>query len=838
MMFFSNHLVMAFTWRKVLMVALLVVSLSAKAEVGDRWEAEGVVTENDEVLSCMFEVVSEDPYEVRFAARGAKTSTISGKSPRKLTFYDEVEHDGHTYRVVEIGDYAFYNIESLNRVLHLSSDVRRIGKHAFDMCTTLLSFSFSDKVTEIDDYAFNACEYLTNTNVDGANQDAVYLPSSLKTIGECAFRVCRDAQFRFNEGLEHIGMYAFQDCHALTQVTLPASVREMGPAPFVWCKNLKNIYVDKENPCFYDIDGVLYGDREGESGTETCLVEFPYARTGRYDIADGTNVILFDAFYGVRLSEVFVPFTVGEIEEEAFCSCKNLRGFYVEWTSNVPLVHEGAFDNLTAQNVLLYVPSEATGMTAEGILDFYLEKGFNRYFAGVESYTPDYFPGLRIGGNSFRRTNAMSITKGVTSGTVSYDIANRTLVLSDATIVGSLDEEYGIENNAIDGLTIELYGENTINTSAAGMWLADENTIKGPGSLTIVSDQAEGIKLSRAMLTIEDATLDIDSRGGALSGGDEAYVYVVHSKLILRPTGASGVATVNKLTSLLLDRSHIASPLFAHFDSSRGIVADRNGEAYYGYISIMPGNAYDLYVGTMVTEENKDDVNCNELASGHVSYDPERNVVTLDNVDISDNASILCNNIHGLTVKLVGTNKLLSTEETVRLFNDMTFVGNGSLRIKSEAGVAILIENDYTTLTFKNTTMNIFGYVGAISGKQDGEEQRVEVRNANVVMNAEWGEPVVCRVDGFDLYNCYFDNHDQYYDDSYRGICNYDDNGEIERYETIEIVATGSSTAVPSVDATLDNYHASTLYNLQGQRVGDDYRGIVIKNGKKQLKTK
>ena len=60
MMFFSNHLVMAFTWRKVLMVALLVVSLSAKAEVGDRWEAEGVVTENDEVLSCMFEVVSED----------------------------------------------------------------------------------------------------------------------------------------------------------------------------------------------------------------------------------------------------------------------------------------------------------------------------------------------------------------------------------------------------------------------------------------------------------------------------------------------------------------------------------------------------------------------------------------------------------------------------------------------------------------------------------------------------------------------------------------------------------------------------------------------------------
>ncbi len=821
-------------WRHVFTIAMLFMGLSAQANVGDRWEADGVITNNDVYLSCMFEVISEDNREVRFVPRSSDKNTINGKSPVGLSFEDRVRHDGILYTIVEIGNNAFADIESLEKVTFMSYNLRRIGNGAFKNCSKLRSFNFSNKVTEIGTYAFDMCGELTTTNNHAVDDGSFSLPNSLRTIGECAFRNCSKALIKLNQGLESIGMYAFQNCAKLTEVTLPATVKKIDPAPFVWCKNMQNIYVHKDNPYFYDIDGVLYFDREGESGKQTCLLEFPGGRTGRHDIDDRTNVVLYDAFYGVLLSEVFVPMTVTDIEDEAFDGCKSLTKFYVEWTESFPTVHSGAFDEYTAQNTVLCIPSEASGMTASDLLSLYQSKNFSHAFKSIETYSPGFVPGLRIGGYSIPRTCITGINKGVTSGTVSYDMFSHTLVLSDATITGSLDREYGIENYDVDGLTIELYGVNAINTSAAGIRLTASNTIKGPGSLKIDSDQEEGIKLSNASLTIEDATLDISSRGGDLSGEDEANVDVIHASLVLRPTGATGVATINKLTTLNLDRSHFASPLFARFDSERGTVVDRKGEVWYGYVNILPANAYELYVGTQVTEENKDNVTCDGLQSGHVSYDPETNVVTLDNVSIYDNASILCSNIKGLTVNLVGTNKLVSTEQAVRLLCDMTFTGSGSLQIITDAAQAIRIESNHTKLIFKNTTMNIYGRDGAIIGTDDGQEQMVEVHNANIVMNAEWGEPVVSRIDGFDLYDCYFDNHDQYYDNDYRGICNYWDEGNLECYETIETIAKGATnpTAVQSVGCDVAQPHQQ-LYNLQGQRVGDNYRGIVIRQERK-----
>lgn len=818
-------------------LSLLLTGLhSAQADVGDRWEGDGVITNNDEYLSCLFEVISEDNREVRFVPRGDGVNTINGRNPKGLSFEDYVRHDGTLYTIVEIGNDAFADIKNLEKVTFMCYHLRRIGNGAFKNCTKLKSFNFSSKITEIGTYAFDQCGELATTNNHAVDDGSFYLPNSLRKIGECAFRDCSKAQFKINQGLESIGMYAFQNCDKLTEVTLPASVKKIDATPFVWSSNLQNIYVDKDNPYFYDIDGVLYCDREGESGTESCLLEFPCGRTGRYDIDDRTNVVCYDAFYGSRLSEVFVPMTVTEIENEAFNDCRSLTNFLVEWTEAFPSVHSGAFDDHTKTITYLCIPSEASGMTADDILNFYKSNGITTRFKGVESYTPISLTGLRIGGYGIPRTCTSCITKGVTSGKVSYDMLNHFLVLTNATIVGSYDTEYGIENYGIDGLTIELNGQNTINTSDAGIWLTAGNILKGPGSLTIVSDQAEGIKLSDATLTIENATLDINSRGGDISGKGEANVNIVNSNLTLRPTGATGVATVRQLTTLNMDNSHISSPLFGRFDSSQGAIVDRKGDICYSYIAIQPGTGYDLYVGTQVTEENKGNITYYGLTSGHVSFDPQTNVLTLDNVDIADNPSILCNNIPGLTVNLVGTNKLLSTEQTVRLLKDMTFTGSGSLQVKAEADVAILIESNNTKLAFENTTMNIYGANGAIIGKNDGAAQMVEVRNANVVMNAAWGEPVVSCIDGFDLYDCYFDNHDQYFDASYRGICNYWEDGDLERIETVETIATGKTepTDLQSVASTPSTQHPSPIYDLQGRRInGKPQPGVFIQKGKK-----
>ena len=51
-------------------------------------------------------------------------------------------------------------------------------------------------------------------------------------------------------------------------------------------------------------------------------------------------------------------------------------------------------------------------------------------------------------------------------------------------------------------------------------------------------------------------------------------------------------------------------------------------------------------------------------------------------------------------------------------------------------------------------------------------------------------------------------------------------------YEAIEDVPAAVSAIRQSASPS------AAIYNLQGQRVGDGYRGVVIKDGKKQLKAK
>ncbi len=91
-------------------------------------------------------------------------------------------------------------------------------------------------------------------------------------------------------------------------------------------------------------------------------------------------------------------------------------------------------------------------------------------------------------------------------------------------------------------------------------------------------------------------------------------------------------------------------------------------------VTVAAATSYGFYVGGVeVTSSNCTNVTSSYIKSGHVSYDPTTNVVTLDNVliDTEDNSAPVkgapnrC--IHnkwnvGLTIKFVGTNKLLGDD--------------------------------------------------------------------------------------------------------------------------------------------------------------------------------
>ena len=85
------------------------------------------------------------------------------------------------------------------------------------------------------------------------------------------------------------------------------------------CKSLENIFVDKDNKNFYDIDGVLFHKKE--------LLAFPQGRTGIYRIPNGIKKIGNHAFKSCNLSKIIFPNTLEEIGQNAFYECKNIAEF-------------------------------------------------------------------------------------------------------------------------------------------------------------------------------------------------------------------------------------------------------------------------------------------------------------------------------------------------------------------------------------------------------------------------------------------------------------------------------------------------------------------------------
>ena len=74
-----------------------------------------------------------------------------------------------------------------------------------------------------------------------------------------------------------------------------------------------SIYVDRANPYYQSIDGVLY------SGDGKTLLSYPTAKAySSYPVASGTETIGEYAFFHSKVQTVFLPDTVSTIGDYAF----------------------------------------------------------------------------------------------------------------------------------------------------------------------------------------------------------------------------------------------------------------------------------------------------------------------------------------------------------------------------------------------------------------------------------------------------------------------------------------------------------------------------------------
>lgn len=243
--------------------------------------------------------------------------------------------------VTEIGAYAFSNCDAVSSLTFQGGGLLdlTVGNYAFYSLDRLsaLNFEAGSRVVSLGEYAFAYCKALKE----------LHIPASMTEIGSYAFSNCGalSAVSFAEDGAElSFGNTVFNKCVGLTEIYLPASIVKLQLNIFNGCSNIKNVWVDKANQYYADIDGVLYTKQ---------LTEIIFYSSGRqdksYTLPETLEKVGNSAFQGnPYLESITLGKNITEIGSYAFDSCVKLFNvnFEAERTKELA-IGAGAFRECT-----------------------------------------------------------------------------------------------------------------------------------------------------------------------------------------------------------------------------------------------------------------------------------------------------------------------------------------------------------------------------------------------------------------------------------------------------------------------------------------------------------
>lgn len=230
--------------------------------------------------------------------------------------------------VEKIEPYAFNNCTSLQNIVW-SNQLKSIGDSAFSGCSSLKDLKLPGTLTTIGSAVFSRCNNLRNVFVPKSFPDpsGSYITYGPFMLNEADFKVT------FEEGITRIPNSLFEGS-AITQITIPDTIREIGDKSFLQCENLTTIKLPSN---LQSLGKMAFGHCKKlesvwiPSSLQSMNGNFGYGpfvncyALKYIEFQEGISSIPNNIFSGSGIEEITVPDTITVIGSRAFYDCSQLK---------------------------------------------------------------------------------------------------------------------------------------------------------------------------------------------------------------------------------------------------------------------------------------------------------------------------------------------------------------------------------------------------------------------------------------------------------------------------------------------------------------------------------
>ena len=342
--------------------------------------------------------------------------------PASLEIPSKVVYSGNTYTVTEIGNYAFQACEMLESVT-IPNTVKKVGIYAFAACTKLLDIAFPESLEDVMGGALYECAWYNNQ------------PDGLVYVGNLLYRykgIAPVGTIEVREGTKAILDYAFSQQSNIQSVVLPNSVTSVHIKAFEKCLNLETIV-----------------------------------------LPNSLSVIEEETFSNCpKLSSINLPQNVSIIGANAFRACSSLS--HVEWPQQLTNIGANAFYECTQLDNVDAIPASIQKIGAKAFYNTAWEQrqpaGYIYIHNVFYAYTGELTENLHINikpGTTYISGGAVSRCI-VVNGRYSENIVRK---LTIPTTVKEIEDKTFASCTKLDTIIcaanrVPIIGENTFGKKA------------------------------------------------------------------------------------------------------------------------------------------------------------------------------------------------------------------------------------------------------------------------------------------------------------------------------------------------------------------------------------